>query len=139
MIIMAVDYGDARTGIAICDKTELLASPVTVIKESYAPKLAAKVAALAAEKKAELIVVGYPINMNGTKGPRAEKCQAFAELLHNEYGLTTALRDERLTTVEAHKALNATNTRGRARKETVDAVAATLILEDYLAFRKNNR
>jgi putative holliday junction resolvase len=139
MIIMAVDYGDARTGIAICDKTELLASPVTVIKESYAPKLAAKVAALAAEKKAELIVVGYPINMNGTKGPRAEKCQAFAELLQSEYGLTTALRDERLTTVEAHKALNATNTRGRARKETVDAVAATLILEDYLAFRKNSK
>ncbi len=139
MIIMAVDYGDARTGIAICDKTELLASPVTVIKETYAPKLAAKVAALAAEKKAELLVVGYPINMNGTKGPRAEKCQAFAEMLQNEYGLTTVLRDERLTTVEAHKALNATNTRGRARKETVDAVAATLILEDYLAFRKNNR
>lgn len=139
MIIMAVDYGDARTGIAICDRTELLASPVTVIKESYAPKLAAKVAALATEKKAELIVVGYPINMNGTKGPRAEKCQAFAELLQREYGITTALRDERLTTVEAHKALNATNTRGRARKETVDAVAATLILEDYLAFRKNNR
>ncbi len=139
MIIMAVDYGDARTGIAICDKTELLASPVTVIKESYAPKLAAKVAALAAERYAELIVVGYPINMNGTKGPRAEKCQAFAELLQNEYNLTTVMRDERLTTVEAHKALNATNTRGRARKETVDAVAATLILEDYLAFRKNNR
>ncbi len=139
MIIMAVDYGDARTGIAICDKTELLASPVTVIKESYAPKLAAKVAALAAEKKAELIVVGYPINMNGTKGPRAEKCQAFAELLQQESGVTTVLRDERLTTVEAHKALNATNTRGRARKETVDAVAATLILEDYLAFRKNKR
>ncbi len=139
MIIMAVDYGDARTGIAICDKTELLASPVTVIKETYAPKLAAKVAALAAEKKAELLVVGYPINMNGTKGSRAEKCQAFAEMLQNEYGLTTVLRDERLTTVEAHKALNATNTRGRARKETVDAVAATLILEDYLAFRKNNR
>lgn len=138
MIIMAVDYGDARTGIAICDKTELLASPVTVIKESYAPKLVAKVAALAAEKKAELIVVGYPINMNGTKGPRAEKCQAFAELLQQESGVTTVLRDERLTTVEAHKALNATNTRGRARKETVDAVAATLILEDYLAFRKNN-
>ncbi len=139
MIIMAVDYGDARTGIAICDKTELLASPVTVIKESYAPKLAAKVAALAAERHAELIVVGYPINMNGTKGPRAEKCQAFAELLQNEYNLTTVMRDERLTTVEAHKALNATNTRGHARKETVDAVAATLILEDYLAFRKNNR
>ncbi len=139
MIIMAVDYGDARTGIAICDRTELLASPVTVIKESYAPKLAAKVATLATEKKAELIVVGYPINMNGTKGPRAEKCQAFAELLQQESGVTTVLRDERLTTVEAHKALNATNTRGRARKETVDAVAATLILEDYLAFRKNSR
>lgn len=136
MIIMSVDYGDARTGIAISDKTELLASPVTVIKESYAPKLAAKVAALAEERKAELVVVGYPINMNGTRGPRAEKCAAFAKLLEEEYGLQTVLRDERLTTVEAHKALNATNVRGKARKETVDAVAATLILEDYLTYRK---
>ena len=138
MVILAVDYGDARTGIAVCDKGELLASPVTVIKESYAPKLAAKVDELAKAKKAEEIVVGYPLNMNGTRGPRAEKCAAFAKLLEEEYGYTTVLRDERLTTVEAHKALNVTNTRGKARKETVDAVAAVLILEDYLNFRKRN-
>lgn len=139
MIIMAVDYGDSRTGLAVCDAAEMLAFPLTVIKEAYAPKLASKIAALAAEKKAELLVVGYPLNMNGTKGPRAEKCREFAALLEQESGIPTVLRDERLTTVEAHKALNVTNTRGRERKETVDAVAATLILEDYLQYRKNSQ
>lgn len=137
MIILSVDYGDARTGIAICDKTEFLASPVTVIKETYPPKLAAKIAEIATEKKAELVVVGLPVNMDGSKGPRAEKCLDFARLLEEEYGLHTDVWDERLTTVEAHKTLNFTNTRGQNRKNVVDAVAATFILEDYLKYRKN--
>ena len=139
MIILSVDYGDARTGIAVCDKTEFLASPVTVIKESYAPKLAVKVAEIAREKKAELVVVGYPVNMDGSRGPRAEKCADFAKLLEEEHGLTTTLWDERLTTVEAHRTLNMTNTRGKDRKAVVDAVAATFILEDYMKYRKNHK
>lgn len=135
MIILSVDYGDARTGIAVCDALELLASPVTVIHETWAPKVAKRVAELAAEHHAELVVVGDPVNMDGTRGERSEKCREFAELLETEYGLKTATMDERLTTVEAHRALNATNVRGKERKNVVDAVAAVIILDDYLKTR----
>ncbi len=137
MIILSVDYGDARTGIAVCDALEMLASPVTVIKESYMPKVAKRITELASEHRAELVVVGNPVNMDGTEGERSEKCRALAALLTEEYGLSTDLMDERLTTVEAHRALNVTNTRGKARKEVVDAVSAVIILEDYLKKRKN--
>ncbi|MBP5458734.1 MAG: Holliday junction resolvase RuvX [Clostridia bacterium] len=135
MIILSVDFGDARTGIAVCDPLELLASPVTVIHETYLPKVAKQVSELAAEHHAELVVVGDPVNMDGTRGERSEKCREFAELLEREYGLHTAMMDERLTTVEAHRALNATNVRGKERKNVVDAVAAVIILEDYLKTR----
>lgn len=137
MILLSVDYGDVRTGIAVCDKQELLASPVTVIQETWQPKLAKKIAALAEEHKAERIVVGQPRNMDGSCGPRAEKCAELAAVLQNEYGLDTVLYDERLTTVEAHYALNQTDTRGKKRKEVVDAVSAVIILEDYIKYRKN--
>lgn len=137
MIILSVDYGDARTGIAVCDKMEMLASPVTVIKEEYMPKVAKRVAEIALEKKAELIVVGCPVNMDGSFGGRAQKCTEFAEMIANEYGLNVTTWDERMTTIEAHRALNDTNTRGQKRKNVVDAVAATIILDDYLRYRKN--
>ena len=136
MIILSVDYGDVRTGIAVCDALEMLASPVTVIKETYLPKVAKQIAALAEEKGAELVVVGNPVNMDGTEGERSAKCRELAAHLTEEYGLATDLEDERLTTVEAHRALNATNTRGKARKEVVDAVSAVIILEDYLKTRR---
>ena len=136
MIILSVDYGDARTGIAVCDALEMLASPVTVIKETYPPKVAARIAELAAERQAELVVVGNPVNMDGTEGDRSAKCRELADLLTADYGLATDLMDERLTTVEAHRALNETNTRGKARKDVVDAVAAVIILDDYLKKRK---
>ena len=135
MIILSVDYGDARTGIAVCDALELLASPVTVIHETYLPKVAKQVSELAAEHHAELVVVGDPVNMDGTRGERSEKCREFAELLETEYGLQTDMMDERLTTVEAHRALNTVNVRGKERKNVVDAVAAVIILEDYLKTR----
>ncbi len=137
MIILSVDYGDARTGIAVCDKGEMLASPVTVIKETYMPKVAAAVASVAAEKRAELIVVGCPVNMDGSFGERAKKCAELADAIRTEYGFSVETWDERMTTIEAHRALNETNTRGKKRKEVVDAVAATIILEDYLRYRKN--
>ena len=137
MVILSVDYGDVRTGVAVCDKSEFLASPVGVITERRAEKLAEKIASLAAEYKAEEIAMGLPKNMDGSEGFRAEACRAFADLLRQATGLPVTLRDERLTTVSAHHYLNATDTRGKKRKETVDAVSAVIILEDYLAYRKN--
>lgn len=134
---MSVDFGDARTGIAVCGKSEMIASPVCVISEKDFDKCIEKTAALAKEQRAEHIVVGYPKNMNGTIGERAEKCSLFAEKLGILTGCPVTLWDERNTTVSAHSALNITNTRGKKRKAVVDAVAATIILESFLAYRKN--
>lgn len=139
MKILGVDFGDARTGLAICDKSELLASPAGVIQEKNFMRCAEKVAQQAQELKAEFLVIGYPKNMNNTVGERAEKCQKFAEILHDLTGLEFALWDERCTTVSAHQYLNQTNTRGKKRKAVVDAVAAVIILESYLGYRRNQR
>ncbi len=139
MVILAVDYGDVRTGLAVCDKSEFLASPVCVINERNSEKLAETIAAKAKELKAEEIAVGLPKNMDGSEGFRAEACKGFAQRLSELSGIKTVLRDERLTTVSAHKFMNMTDVRGSKRKNTVDAVAAVIILEDYLAYRKNNR
>ena len=133
MVILSVDYGDVRTGIAVCDKMEILASPVTVITQSYEPKLIAEIEKIIGQYKPELIVVGLPKNMDGSSGERAEKCKKFAEALSEKTGIRTQMVDERLTTVSAHKALNATNVRGEKRKGIVDAVSAVMILESYLA------
>ncbi|MBQ4247165.1 MAG: Holliday junction resolvase RuvX, partial [Ruminococcus sp.] len=97
-----------------------------------------KTAEQAKELRAEEIVVGYPKNMNGTVGERAEKCQLFAQELEKLTGCPVKLWDERCTTVSAHGYLNVTNTRGKKRKAVVDAVAAVLILESYLGYRKNS-
>lgn len=139
MVIMSVDFGDSRTGIAICDKSEFLASPVCVVAEKNFDMCMEKVAAIAKERAVELIVVGYPKNMNNTIGERAEKCTKFAEGLTTITGIETVMWDERCTTVSAHNYLNVTNTRGKKRKAVVDAVAATIILESYMGFRKNQR
>ena len=135
MIIMSVDLGKARTGIAVCDKTEFLASPYTVIFEKSPKALPNKVAQAAKDVKAELIVVGLPKNMDGTEGARAELCREFAGKLEEATGLPVKMWDERRTTVEAHNILSQHNYHGKKRKDTVDAVAASLILEGYLAFR----
>ncbi len=137
MIILSVDYGDVRTGIAVCDKNELLASPVCVITERKADVLCEKIAVLCAEHKAQLIVMGLPKNMDGSEGFRAEACREFAAMLREKTGLDVEMRDERLTTVSAHTFLNMTDTRGKKRKNTVDAVSAVLILEDFIGYRKN--
>lgn len=138
MIIIAVDFGDARTGLAICDRSEMLASPIGVIAEKNFDLCMQKVAEQVKLRGAELIVVGYPKNMNGTIGERAELCRLFANGLQEMTGVPVELWDERCTTVSAHSYLNATNTYGKKRKAIVDAVAATIILESYLGFRKNN-
>lgn len=132
MVILSVDYGDARTGVAVCDKMEILASPVGVIHETYEPKVIAKLKEIIAEKKPELIVVGLPVNMDGSKGERAQKCILFAEKLKEETGVPVKLYDERLTTVSAHRILSENNVRGQKRKNVVDAVSAVMILESYM-------
>lgn len=139
MVILSVDYGDKRTGIAVCDRLEMLASPVTVIWGDYAPKVISQIHQLALEHKAERIVVGLPKNMDGSEGERAEKCRAFAKEISEKTGTETVMIDERLTTVSAHKALNVTNVRGQKRKDIVDAVSAVMILESYLTKKKASR
>lgn len=136
-MILAVDYGDVRTGLAVCDPLEMLASPVGVLHQTNAEKLCEEIAEIAAERKAERIVLGLPKNMDGTEGFRAESCREFSRLLAQKTGLSVELQDERLTTVSAHQALNMTNTRGKKRKAVVDAVSAVIILEDYLRRTKN--
>lgn len=137
MVILAVDYGDVRTGLAVCDALELLASPVAVLREPDANVLAQKIAEVATARGAQKIVVGLPRNMDGSEGFRADACRSFGALLREASALPVEFQDERLTTVSAHRALNETNTRGKKRKAVVDAVSAVLILEDYLRRAKN--
>ncbi len=136
-IIMAVDYGDVRTGLAVCDKLGMLAVGAGCVKCEGMKKAVTAVCAEAVKRKAELIVVGNPINMNGTEGPRSEKCRAFAALLAEESSLPVELYDERLTTVSAHRFLSDANIRGKKRKDSVDELSATLILQDFLDRNRN--
>ena len=135
MKIMGVDYGDARTGIAISDLLCSIVGTTTVIHSRNREKAMADILRLARENGVGEIVVGLPRNMDGTEGPRAELCRAFAEELAQASGLPVRMWDERRTTVEAHNILSEHNYHGKKRKNTVDAVAASLILEGYLAFR----
>ncbi len=132
MIIMSVDLGKARTGIAVSDASCQFAFPKDVITEYNTDRLINKVCEKAKEYSAERIVVGYPKNMDGTLGERAQECAAIAEQIKAASGLETVLWDERCTTVTAHNYLSMNNVRGKKRKQTVDAVAAVIILEDYL-------
>ena len=116
MKIMAVDYGDVRTGLAVCDRTEFLASPIGTIEERNAQLLAMKVAHMAEQYEVGEIIVGLPLNMNGSKGPRAEKCEAFAQLLTQLTELPVNMWDERSTTVTAHNILNETDAAGKSAK-----------------------
>lgn len=132
MIIMSVDFGDVRTGIAVCDKMQILASPVCVITEKDKEKLAEKIKEIAIERKVEQFCVGVPQNMDGSYGFRSEACREFGELLNEKTGIPVAYQNERLTTVSAHNILNTVDVRGKKRKAVVDAVSAVLILEDYM-------
>ena len=134
MRIMAIDYGDARTGYALSDPSGLLAGETGVLPSRNPDKLLADLVRLYAERGVERIALGLPRNMDGTEGPRAEKSRALKERLE-EQGCAVTLVDERRTTVEAHAILTETGRRGKARKQRVDAVAAALILETYLNSR----
>lgn len=139
MRIMAIDYGDARTGVAISDATGFLAGETRVIHSKKQEMVLSELSELANQYQVSELVLGYPKNMNGTIGPRAEKSEALAELLREHTGLPVMLWDERRTTVDAHRILSETGNRGKRRKEKVDAVAATLILEGYLLRKKQGK
>ena len=135
MRIMAIDYGDAHTGIAISDPTGSLAGFTTTI-DAYRPEaVAGEIAALAASHGAEELVLGHPLNMDGSRGPRAEKAEAMAELLKAATSLPVVLWDERRTTIDAHQILMNNGKNAKKRKKVVDAVAASLILEGYLTYK----
>ena len=135
MRIMGIDYGDARTGVALSDLLCSIVGSTCVVPSRNKEKLMADIVRIAKENAVTTVVVGLPKNMDGTEGPRAELCREFAEQVKESTGLEVILWDERRTTVEAHNILSASNYHGQKRKNTVDAVAASLILEGYLAFR----
>lgn len=139
MRIMAIDYGDARTGIAISDATGLLAGATTVIQSRKPEYVAQEIARLAQAHGVETLVMGFPRNMDGTEGPRAAIYRDFAAQVAEVSGLTPVLWDERRSTVEAHNILHAAGKRSKDHKKTVDAVAAALILEGYLTFLRQGR
>jgi len=132
MRILAIDYGDARTGVAISDPTGLLAGYTTVLHSHDPRQVAQELARLVKEYAVEELVLGFPRNMDGTEGPRAERCRAFALLVEESTGLAPVLWDERRTTIEAHAILHTAGRKMKAHKKNVDAVAAALILEGYL-------
>lgn len=133
MRIMAIDYGDVRTGLAVSDAAGILTGDAFVVREPSAKKLADRIADEAAARGVARLVLGHPKNMDGSVGPRAQKSEALAELLRARTGLPVVLWDERRTTAQAHRVLHDAGRHGRRNRETVDAVAAALILEGYLA------
>ena len=134
--ILALDIGDVRIGVAVSDMTRTIATPVEVIKRvGFGPDVK-RISALCQQYETTEILSGLPLNMDGTEGSRAQLCREFAEKLREATGLPVDMWDERRTTVEAHNILSQHNYHGKKRKNTVDAVAASLILEGYLAFKK---
>ena len=133
---MAIDYGDARTGVALSDATGFLAGRTFLIKSRKEDVVLEELTTLARREGAQELVMGYPRNMDGTLGPRAEKYAAFAQRLKEATGLPVQLWDERRTTVDAHRILGDHGIRAKNRKDKVDAVAAALILEGYLDWKR---
>ncbi len=133
MKILAVDLGHARTGLAICDEGEILASPLMVLPSYNWDKLLIEVAEQVKKTGAGAVVIGLPKNMDGTEGESAQNARDFAQKLSEKISAAVHLQDERCTTMVAHTYLNDTNVRGKKRKAVVDAVAATIILQDYLS------
>ncbi|MEG1640786.1 MAG: Holliday junction resolvase RuvX [Ruthenibacterium sp.] len=137
MKIMAVDFGDARTGLAVCDRTEFLASPIGIIEEKNFAKVAEKIVYASREYDVGMIVIGLPRNMDGSEGARAKKSHKLVDTLKAILTIPVELWDERNTTVSAANILSENGTYGKKRKKVLDAVAATVILENYMSYRKN--
>lgn len=132
MIVISVDLGKARTGLAISDKTGFLASPLEMIEEKSETRRLEKVADVVTKNKAELVVVGLPKNMDGSEGDSAKSAREFAQQLSELTGIKTVMQDERGTTITAHGYLSQRDVKGKKRKAQVDIVAASIILQDYL-------
>lgn len=139
MKIMGVDYGAARTGLAVCDQTEFLASPVGVIHERNFDNLVNQLAIATVEYNVKMVVIGQPKNMDGSLGEKAEKTKQLADKLSAIIDIPVVLWDERQSTMQAANYLNESDVRGKKRKEIIDEVAATIILESYLSYRKNQK
>ena len=136
MKILGIDYGDARTGLSVSDPSGFLAGSPSVIHEWNYDRLVDKLVSFIGENKIEEIVLGHPKNMDGTVGPRAEKCEALAKTLEERTGVPVVLWDERRTTVAAHEILHRAGKKEKKHRENVDAVAAALILQGYLDFKR---
>ncbi|MDE6399104.1 MAG: Holliday junction resolvase RuvX [Clostridiales bacterium] len=132
MRILAIDYGDARIGLALSDESETLASPLSTYASQSMRKDIDHIAALAKEKGAGRIVLGLPVNMDGTEGERAQKTRSFGSVLERVSGIDVVYKDERLTTVSAERALIECNMRRDKRKQIIDTVSAQIILQSYL-------
>lgn len=132
MKIMSIDYGDARTGIALCDESETIAFSYGVISEKEQEKLVDKIVDIVNKEQPGRIVIGMPRNMDGSYGFRAQRCSSLGDILSEVCSVPIDYEDERLTTVIAHNILSSNNVRGKKRKKTVDAVSAVVILQDYL-------
>lgn len=135
MRIMGLDYGSKTVGVAICDPLGITAQGIETItrkEENKLRKTLARIEALAAEYQIEMIVLGYPKNMNDTIGDRARKTEAFQALLERRTGVPVLLWDERLTTIEANEILIASGVRREDRKQVIDKIAAVIILQAYL-------
>lgn len=139
MRVLAIDYGDARTGIAISDAMGWMTGQTTVIHAWKPEQTAQQIAQLVKESGAERLVMGFPRNMDGSEGSRAALYREFAALVEQVTGMKPVLWDERRTTIEAHQILTENKYHGKKRKNTVDAVAASLILEGYLAYLRNQK
>ncbi len=136
-MVLGIDFGDSRTGFAISDSLEMIASTVETFKEKNMQKVVLRAVELLKELHADKIVLGFPKNMNGTVGDRGKKSQKFAKELRALTDVPVILWDERLTTVSAHNLMNETNVRGQKRKDSVDKIAAAFILQSYLDSQKN--
>ena len=130
--ILAVDFGDTRTGLAVCDPSRLLASGIGYISHGGIEKSADAVAELAIQQKVSAMIVGLPVNMDGSEGSRAARCRKFATMLEERTSLPVAMFDERMTTMTAARYLNETNTRGKKRKTVIDTLSAQIILQNAL-------
>ena len=139
MRVMAIDYGDARTGVAVSDAAGMLTGYAAVIQSRRPERVAEEIAKLVQERRAEELVMGFPRNMDGSEGPRAELYRTFAREVEEAAGLPVRLWDERRTTIEAHAILHESGKRMKAHRQNVDAVAASLILEGYLTWLARRR
>ena len=130
--LLGVDFGDVRTGLAVSDPSRLIASGIGYISPGGIDKTVEAVAEAAEQNKVSAVIVGLPVNMDGSQGSRAQRCEKFARMLKERLGIPVTVFDERMTTMTASRYLNETNTRGKKRKQVIDTLSAQIILQNCL-------